>query len=60
MSSVKKYVKKTVAVEAIQWNGDNLEEIKQIIKPFIFANNCEDRKYFIADGDATNNSIYFI
>ena len=58
-SSAKEYYIKE-QVEAIQWNGDNLEEIKQIIKPFIFANNCEDRKYFIADGDATNNSIYFI
>ena len=56
---MKKYVKKSFVVEAIQWTGDNLEEMKQIIKPFVFANNCEDRRYFIADGDPTNNSIYF-
>ena len=56
---MKKFVTKPVVVEAIQWTGKNLEEIKQIIKPFVFANNCEDRQYFIADGDETGNSIYF-
>ena len=56
---MKKFVTKPVVVEAIQWTGKNLEEIKQIIKPFVFANNCEDRKYFIADGDETGDSIYF-
>lgn len=54
-----KYVKKQLPVEVVLWNGDNLEEIKKIIKPFVFANNCEDRQYFIADGDETDNSIYF-
>ena len=56
---IKKYIKKPITVEAVQWNGDNLEEMKQIIKPFVFANNCEDRHNFIADGDETGDSIYF-
>ena len=56
---IKKYIKKQLPVEAVLWNGDNFEEIKQIIKPFVFANNCEDRQYFIADGGETGDSIYF-
>lgn len=29
---VKKYVKKPVVVEAIQWKGDNFKEVKEITK----------------------------
>lgn len=28
---IKKYVKKPVQIEAVQWNGDNIEEIKKFV-----------------------------
>ena len=38
---IKKYVKKPIEIEAIQWTGDNTEEIEEFAKGYICRNFLE-------------------
>jgi len=57
---VKKYIKKPVTVEAIQWDGKNYDEVKAFVKSDLLSQSSKNLKIKTLEGDMTAIPTDFI
>ena len=54
---IKKYVKKPIEVEAVQWTGDNAKEIQVFVKGFVFGHEHDKNLFIVTFKSGMNVNI---